>query len=118
MRERPQTARARVLRRQRERRLEAPPVLLQLAELRAAVLQAEMQPVVQRIQRAVDREVLAEVMRPLVVSPTLVRLPQEMGPPPAGMLVQAPLPTTIPMTPAPSGPVPGARPGRGTIRRN
>lgn len=96
-------------RRQRERRLEAPPVLLQ--ELRAAVLAAEMRPAQERIQRAVDREVL------LVVNPTLARQLREIVPPKV-MLVQVRLPTTIPTIPVASGPEPGARTGRIRTRKS
>ena len=112
-RQRQQIAKVQVARRQRERRLEAPPVLLQLPELRAAVLQAEMQPAQERIQRAVDREVA------LVLNPTLARqLREELGLGPPEILVQELLPATIPTTPVESGPAPGARTGPTTTTRS
>ncbi len=103
------TVKALVERRQRERRLEAPPVLLR------AVMAKAQEPPPRLEVRAVVQE-LAPV--PLVVNPTLARLLQEMGLAPEAMLVQALLPTTIRMTRAASGPAPGARIGRRTTRRS
>ena len=114
MREGPTTDKAvrAPLRRQRERRLEAPPVLLQEAMGKAA-RPLELQAPAQQV--TATRE---ELLLPLVVNPTLARLLRELGLAPERMLVQELLPTTTPTIPAASGPAPGEKTGRVAMKRS
>src|SRR4051812_5576734 len=111
MRERQRIAKPVVPRRQRERRLEAPPVLLQPVTVRAP-----RPPVV--LAQAVMARPEELLVLPLVVNPTLARLLRERGLGQEAMLVQELLPTTIPTTRAASGPAPGVKTGPPTTTRS